>query len=93
LAAAGADRTLRFWDWAGSRELASVNSEFEISTVVFLPSPAESTVLMTSGNTTQIYNLKQLKPPVIVVPSESAISSIALSPMENTLPRVNHQAN
>ena len=81
LASAGEDRTLRFRDRETGREVAVVNCEFEIGTVLFSPDNSSTTVFCTSGDSTKSYDLKELEAPsVIPHPASGDINSVAISP-------------
>src|SRR5262249_39407071 len=81
IASAGQDGSLRFWDRETGQEIARVNCEFEIGTLIFSPDPSTTTVFCTIGDTTRRYDLKRLDAPsVIANHNDSDISSVALAP-------------
>src|SRR5262247_3620769 len=81
IASAGQDRALRFWDQATGQEIARVDSEFEISTLIFSPDHSTTTVFCATGDSTRIYDLKKLDPaPVLARSAGSDINSVAIAP-------------
>jgi eukaryotic-like serine/threonine-protein kinase len=80
IASAGQDGALRFWDRATGQEIAKVNCEFEIGTLVFSPDPSMTTVFCTTGDSTRIYDLKKLDAPsVIARHTDSDINAVAMA--------------
>ena len=81
IASAGEDGVLRFWDQATGEEIARVDSEFEIGTLIFSPDRSTTEVFCTTGDSTRIYDLKKLDPPpVIARDGNSNINSVAVAP-------------
>src|SRR5262245_4481042 len=80
IASAGQDGALRFWDRATAQEVAKVNCEFEISTLVYSPDPSMTTVFCNTGDSTRIYDLKKLDAPsVIARHTGSDINAVAMA--------------
>jgi WD40 repeat protein/serine/threonine protein kinase len=92
IASAGQDHTLRFWDRATGQEIARVNCEFEISTLILAPDPSTTTVFCTTGDTTRIYDLKKLDAPnVIARHTDSDINSVAMAPDGDSITTVDNK--
>ena len=81
IASAGQDRSLRFWDRVTGQEMAKVDCEFEIGTLIFSPNRSTTTVFCTTGDSTRVYDLKRLDAPSVVARhTDTDINSAALSP-------------
>jgi WD40 repeat protein len=81
IASAGQDDALRFWDRATGQEIAKVNFEFEIGTLILAPDPSTTTVFCATGDSTRIYDLKKLDAPsVIARHTSSDINAVAMTP-------------
>jgi eukaryotic-like serine/threonine-protein kinase len=80
IASAGQDGALRFWDRATGQEIAKINCEFEISTLILAPDPSATIVFCGAGDSTRIYDLKKLdSPSVIARHVGSDINAVAMA--------------
>jgi eukaryotic-like serine/threonine-protein kinase len=81
IASAGQDDTLRFWDRATGQEIAKVNCEFEISTLILAADPSTTTVFCTADDSTRIYDLKKLNATSVIARHISSdINDVAMAP-------------
>jgi len=80
IASAGQDSALRFWDRATGQEIAKVNCEFEIGTLILAPDPSTTTVFCATGDSTRIYDLKNLDATTVIAKHISSdINAVAMA--------------